>query len=192
MFNLFGTKKQKPFSQMTGRELRIHEVTLESEKRALTKQVARLAKEKEKLFKRGAAEKIPEMRRMMAQEYEMKTVEQLMRSRQLNALTTEIMFVSRMKTAKQAKERPRITAKDVAVMQSLAEKQAIEAEMHGDQMKDALVTGGIDEGETCLSDAGESVMNAWKQLDVGAINEDEAVAEADRATREHVGGKAAE
>ena len=68
---------------MTRSELRRQELMLEKDRSRLLNRVTKLAKDKQGLFERGAGEQVPEVRRMLAQEFELKTSEQLMTARQL-------------------------------------------------------------------------------------------------------------
>jgi len=91
------TKRKKPLSQMTRPELRRQELLLEKDRTQLLNRVTKLADQKQQLFERGAGEKTPEVRRMLAQEFELKTTEQLMLARQLNIRSKEMLTVSRLR-----------------------------------------------------------------------------------------------
>ncbi len=69
------------------------------------KRIEKIGQEKQALFDRGASEKLPELRRMLAQQFEVKTSEQLMISRQLNIRSKEIMTVTRLRLLRENAER---------------------------------------------------------------------------------------
>ena len=91
------TKRKKSLSQMTRSELRRQELLLEKDRTQLLNRVTKLATQKQELFDRGAGEKTPEVRRVLAQEFELKTTEQLMLARQLNIRSKEMLTVSRLR-----------------------------------------------------------------------------------------------
>ena len=103
------TKNKTPLSRMTRSELRRQELLLEKERTRLVNRVTKLAKDKQGLFERGAAEKSPEVRRVLAQEFETKTTEQLMIGRQLNIRSKELMTVSRLRMLRENADRSRAT-----------------------------------------------------------------------------------
>ena len=90
---------------MTRSELRRQELLLEKDRTQLLNRVTKLAKQKQDLFEKGAKEKTPEVRRIMAQEFEMKTSEQLMLARQLNIRSKEMMTVSRLRMLRENADR---------------------------------------------------------------------------------------
>ena len=62
--------KKKPLSKMTRSELRRQELLLEKDRNQLVKRVRKLATDKQDMFEKGATEKTPEVRKMLAQEFE--------------------------------------------------------------------------------------------------------------------------
>ena len=102
-------KSKKPLSRMTRTELRRQELLMEKERSRLLNKVGKLAKEKHGLFDRGAEEKSPEVRRVLAQEFETKTTEQLMIGRQLNIRSKEVMTVSRLRMIRENADRAKAT-----------------------------------------------------------------------------------
>ena len=98
-------KRKKPLSKMTRSELRRQELLLEKERNQLLKRVKKLADDKQDMFEKGSTEKTPEVRRILAQEFELKTTEQLMISRQLNVRSKEMLTVSRMRMIRENHER---------------------------------------------------------------------------------------
>src|SRR5438552_9452256 len=91
------TKRNKPLSQMTRQELRRQELLFNRDRDQLLKRVTDLAVKKQDIFDRGRQEKSPEVRRVLAQEFDLKTTEQLMSSRQLNIRSKEAITVTRMR-----------------------------------------------------------------------------------------------
>lgn len=188
------TKKQKSLSQMTRSELRREELLLEKDRTQLLNRIQKLAAEKQQVFERGSAEKTPEVRRVLAQEFEMKTSEQLMLSRQLNIRSKEMLTVSRLRMLRENSERAAlhgnrlglISEKDLVRLSRMIENDAITAELYQQRLDEVLAIGaGADEGQAGLSEAGQSVLKVWEQMDTGLIKDkSEAFDEADRRVRE--------
>ena len=187
------TKRKKPLSQMTRTELRRQELMLEKDRTQLLKKVTKLGKDKQVLFERGAGEKTPEVRRMYAQEFEMKTSEQLMLSRQLNIRSKEMMTVSRLRMMRENADRARQSGKlgliseaDMFKLGKLIESDAVKAEVYQERLDEILSVGAeVDEGAAAMSGAGQTVMDVWDKMDRGAIKDaGEAFDEADRSVRE--------
>ncbi len=188
------TKKRKPLSKMTRQELRQQELTLEKERNLLLKRIEKLGREKQKLFDRGAKGNAPEVRRMLAQEFEMKTTEQLMVSRQLNIRSKEMLTVSRIRMIRENADRARsagdrvgmITERDLVGLSKLIEDDAVTTEMYQERLDTLMQLGAeIDEGAAGVSEAGQAVMDIWEKMDAGAIEDaGEAFDEADRRVRE--------
>jgi hypothetical protein len=187
------TNKTKPLSQMTRQELRREELRLEKERTGYRKRIEKLAREKQSLFQQGAKEKTPEVRRMLAQEFELKTSEQLMIARQLNIRSKEMMTVSRFRMLRENAERAAggsklglVSEKDMLKLSRLIESDAITTEMYQQRLDDLLAIGSeVDQGEAGLSQAGRQVMSIWEKMDTGLISDqNEAFDEADRRVRE--------
>ena len=203
------TKRKRPLSRMTRSELRRQELLLEKDRTQLLKRVNKLAKEKQGIFESGAGEQVPEVRRVLAQEFELKTSEQLMLSRQLNIRSKEMLTVSRLRMLRENAERagatggriyavsgpgPKATGgrigligeKDIVRLGKLIENDSIRAEVYQERLDEVLsMAAGVDEGADGLSEAGRSVMDVWQKLDDGAIADaTDAFDEADRRVRE--------
>jgi hypothetical protein len=131
---------------------------------------------------------------VLAQEFEMKTSEQLMLARQLNIRSKEMLTVSRLRMLRENAERAAlhgnrlglISEKDLLRLSRLIENDAITAEMYQQRLDEVLAIGaGVDEGRAGLSEAGQSVLKVWEQMDTGLIKDrSEAFEEADRRVRE--------
>jgi hypothetical protein len=188
------TKRKRPLSRMTRSELRRQELMLEKDRSRLLNRVTKLAKDKQGLFERGAGEQVPEVRRMLAQEFELKTSEQLMTARQLNIRSKEMLTVSRLRMLRENAERASKTGgklglvgeKDILRLGKLIENDAIKADIYQQRLDEVLAIGAeADEGASGLSEAGQTVMDVWEKLDAGAIEDRaEAFDEADRRVRE--------
>ena len=190
-------KSKKSLSQMTRSELRRQELLLDKERARLLNKVTKLATEKHDLFQRGAAEKTPEVRRVLAQEFELKTTEQLMAGRQLNIRSKELLTVSRLRMLRENADRAQATGglvglvseKDLLRLGKMIENDAIKTEMYQERLDEVLAVGAsVDEGAAALSEAGKTVMNIWDKMDTGALADPaEAFDEADRRVREQQG-----
>ena len=179
---------------MTRSELRRQELLLEKERNRLLNKITKLAKAKQALFGRGAEEKSAEVRRVLAQEFETKTTEQLMIGRQLNIRSKEVMTVSRLRMIRENADRAKVSGgllgliseKDVLRLGKLIEKDDIKAEMYQERLDEILAIGrGVDEGAAGLSEGGQTVVDIWGKMDAGALaDQAEAFDEADRRVRE--------
>lgn len=188
---------KKSLSQMTRSELRRQELLLEKERSRMLDKITRLAREKQDLFQRGASEKTPEVRRVLAQEFEIKTTEQLMTGRQLNIRSKELLTVSRLRMLRENADRARATGgliglvseKDLLRLAKMIENDAIKTEVYQERLDEVLSVGaGVDEGAAALSEAGKTVLNIWDKMDTGALPDAaEAFDEADRRVREQQG-----
>ena len=187
------TKRKKRLSEMTRSELRRQELLLQKDRTQLVNKVNRLAKDKQELFDRGATEKTPEVRRTFAQEFELKTTEQLMLARQLNIRSKEMITVSRLRMMRENADRARTSGKlglisetDMLRLSKLIESDAIRAEVYQERLDEILKVGAeVDQGAAALSEAGQTVMDVWDKMDKGAITDSqEAFQEADQSVRE--------
>ncbi len=187
------TKRKKRLSQMTRSELRRQELLLEKDRKQLLNKISKLAKDKQQLFERGTEEKTPELRRVFAQEFELRTTEQLMLSRQLNVRSKEAMTVSRLRMLRENADRAGESGKlglisevDILRLGKLIESDAVRAEIYQERLDEILSVGAtVDEEAASLSEAGETVMKVWEKMDAGAITDaTEGFDEADRSVRE--------
>lgn len=186
------TKKNKPLSQMTRQELRRQELLLQRDRDQLLKRITKLGDGKQEIFKRGREEKTPEVRRVLAQEFDMKTTEQLMVSRQLNIRSKEALTVTRMRMLRENADKAKamgsklgmIGEKDLFALEKMIENDTITAEMYQDRL-DSMLKVGLDDGESALTPGSQQVLDIWDQMDTGLIqDEGEAFDEADRRVRE--------
>jgi len=189
---IFGRGK-KTLSELNRQELRKEEILLTKQRDRLFKRIEQMSADKQKIFQQGATQKSPELRKALAQDFELKTQEQLMAARELNLRSKELMTVSRLRLIKENQERGRalgrlnVSDKDVAMISQWIEDDAVSQDMYVDRLnqildlgaqadKDALANAG-------LSGAGQELMNIWNDLDRGQIEEKDAFEEADNAVR---------
>lgn len=186
------TKKNKALSQMTRQELRRQELLLNRERDQLMKRVTDLAVKKQEIFDRGRQEKSPEVRRVLAQEFDLKTTEQLLTSRQLNIRSKEAITVTRMRMLRENAEKAKargsklglIGEKDLVALEKMIASDEITAEMYQDRLDSMLQIGGED-GENTLTPGSKQVLDVWEQMDTGLIGDaGQAFDEADRRVRE--------
>jgi hypothetical protein len=195
---IFG--KKKTLSELNKMELRKEEILLTKQRDRLFKKIETIASDKQKIFKQGAEQKSPELRKSLALNFEMKTQEQLMAARELNLRTKELMTVTRLRMVKENSEggkalgRLNLTDKDVARISQWIEDDAVGQDMYkerldtllqlGDQVdKDSLETAG-------LTQAGQELMSIWNDIDKGAVKDQgQAFEEADKAVRRRAASK---
>jgi hypothetical protein len=188
---LFG--KTKTLSQLTPQELRKEEILLTKQRDKLFKQIEQISTDKQRIFEQGAKQKSPELRKALAQDFELKTQQQLMNARELNLRSKELLTVSRLRMVKENQGKGRalgrlnLTDKDVAKISGWIEDDAVTQDVYQDRLSALLDLGAQSDKDALagagLSQAGQELMNIWDELDRGGIKEDDAFAEADRAVR---------
>ena len=189
---IFG-KNKKTLSELDRQELRKEEILLTRQRDKLFKRIEGVATEKQKIFQQGATQKSPELRKALAQQFELKTQEQLMAARERNLRSKELMTISRRRMVKENSGRGRalgrlnLTDKDVARISQWIEDDAVSQDMYQDRLNEILDLGAQADKDALagagLSGAGQELMNIWNEMDRGAIKEDDAFVEADRAVR---------
>lgn len=186
------TNGKKPLSQMSRTELRRQELLLARDRDRLMKRVSDLARNKQEIFERGKEEKTPEVRRMLAQEFDLKTTEQLMVSRQLNIRSKEALTVTRMRMLRENSERATssgsklglVSERDLVALEKLIANESITAEVYQDRL-DAMLHIEADDTGTAMTEGGRQVMDIWEQMDTGLITDaNQGFDEADRRVRE--------
>lgn len=186
-------KPRKPLSRMSRAELRRQELLLEKDRTQLLSRITRIAKDKQGIFEQGTKETTPEVRRVLAQEFELKTTEQLMLARQLNIRSKEMLTVSRLRMLRENADRAGksgrlglISQADLLRLGKLIESDAVRAEVYQERLDEILSVGtSADERAAGLTEAGQTVMNVWEKMDTGAITDAaQAFDEADRSVRE--------
>ncbi len=170
------TKRGKALSQMTRQELRRQELLLDRERQQLHKKIQDAAGKKQEIFQRGREEKSPEVRRMLAQEFDLKTTEQLMMGRQLNIRSKEYLTVSRMRMLRENADRAKargsrlglISEKDLIALEKMIANDSITSEMYQERLDDMLQVSATD-GESILTPGSKQVLDVWEQMGTGLI-----------------------
>jgi hypothetical protein len=185
-------RKHPPLSRMTRQELRRQELLLQRDRDQLLKRINDLAAKKQEIFDRGRVEKSPEVRRLLAQEFDLKTTEQLMAGRQLNIRSKEALTFTRMRMLRESADRSKsrgmngglLGQRDLLALERLIESDAISTEMYEDRLDAMLRTDG-NNGEGLLTPGSRQVLDVWEQMDTGLLGDAaQAFDEADRRVRE--------
>jgi len=188
---IFGRKKT--LSQLNRQELRKEEILLTKQRDRLFKRIEQISTDKQRIFQQGATQKSPELRKSLAQEFEMKTQEQLMAARELNLRSKELMTVSRVRMVKENSEtgkatgRLNLTDKDVAKISQWIEDDAVSQDVYRDRLDTLLDLGGQADRDALesagLTGAGQELMNIWNEMDHGTVKPEQAFDAADKAVR---------
>lgn len=188
------TTKRKTLGTMNVAELRAQEMLLENECNRMQAKVRQLATDKQKLVEQGSKEKTPEMRRTLAQQYDLHHTEQMMVARQLNIRGKERLTVSRLRMLRENQPTTRlgttgriaIRPSDMSVIARLIENDQINTEMYQERLDEILALGQTaDEGEAGLSPAGQELLRVWDDMDHGLIKDTQsAFDEAEKRLRE--------
>ena len=188
---IFG--KKKTLSELSKQELRKEEILIGKQRDRLFKRIEEIAAAKQKIFQQGATQKSPELRKALAQQFEMKSQEQVMVARELNLRSKELMTVSRLRIIQEGRQsgkalgRLNVTDRDMAKITAWIEDDAVTQDMYQERLdqildigaqadKDALASAG-------LTSAGNELMHLWEEMDRGTLKEDEALEEANKAIR---------
>src|SRR5687768_18396444 len=135
---IFG--RNKSLSELNRQELRREEILLTKSRDRLFKKIETIADQKKKLFNQGAQQKSPELRKALAQDFELKTQEQLMAARELNLRSKELLTVSRLRMIKENSEQGRamgrlnVTDKDVAQITAWIEDDSVTQDMYTERL----------------------------------------------------------
>ena len=188
---IFGHKKT--LSELNRQELRKEEILLTKQRDRLFKRIEQFGAEKQKIFQQGAMQKSPELRKALAQQFELKTQEQLMAARELTLRSKELMTVSRLRMVKENSEagkatgRLNLTDKDVAKIGQWIEDDSVSQDVYRDRLDTLLDIGGQADRDalesTGLTGAGQELMNIWNELDRGGVKPEQAFDAADKAVR---------
>src|SRR5215472_7054207 len=142
---IFGRKKT--LSELDRQELRKEEILLTKQRDRLFKKIQQLSDDKQKIFQQGATQKSPELRKALAQDFELKTQEQMMSARELNLRSKELLTVSRLRLVRENNEKSRgagrlnLTDKDVAKISALLEDDNVNQDMYRDRLDTLLDIG---------------------------------------------------
>jgi hypothetical protein len=178
------TTKRKTLATMSVTELRAQEMLLENERNRMQAKLQRLAEQKQKIVDRGAKERTPEMRRTLAQQYDLLHTEQMMIGRHLNIRSKELLTVSRLRMLRENAQRAGLAAGPIVSIRE-ADLATIEKLIESDAVSSEAAAAGV-------SSAGQEVMRIWEDMDAGLIQGEEAFDEAERRVREREKHKAAE
>jgi len=188
---IFGRKKS--LSELNRQELRREEILLTKQRDRLFKKIGDISTQKQKIFQQGAQQKSPELRKALAQDFELKTQEQLMAARELNLRSKELLTVSRLRMVKENTEggralgRLNLTDKDVAKISGWIEDDSISQDAYTERLNMLLELGADADKDalsnTQLTSSGNELMAIWNQMDKGAVKEDQAFEQADQAVR---------
>jgi len=191
--------RKKTLSELDRQELRKEEILLTKQRDRLFKKIEQISVDKQKIFKQGATQKSPELRKALAQDFELKTQEQLMSARELNLRSKELLTVSRLRMVKENNEKGRalgrlnLTDKDVAKISQWIEDDSVSQDMYLERLNSILELGERSDKDAMaaagLTSAGQELMNIWNEMDRGAVKEDEAFEEADKAVRRRSAAK---
>ncbi|HWP39793.1 MAG TPA: hypothetical protein VNL70_02620, partial [Tepidisphaeraceae bacterium] len=189
---IFG--RNRTLSDLSRQELRKEEILLTRQRDRLFKRLEQIAAEKQRIFQQGAAQKSADLRKALAQDFELKTQEQLMAARELNLRSKELLTVSRLRMIKENQSRGKalgrlnVTDKDVARITQWIEDDSVTQEMYVQRLDTILETGLQADKDALaaagLTSAGQELMEIWNQMDRGRLNQDEAFEEADKAVRQ--------
>src|SRR5688500_978639 len=190
--------RKKTLSQLDRQELRKEEILLTKQRDRLFRKIETISVDKQKIFKQGATQKSPELRKALAQDFELKTQEQLMAARELNLRSKELLTVSRLRMVKENNEKGRalgrlnLTDKDVAKISQWIEDDAVTQDAYNERLNMILELGAESDKDalanTELAGAGNELMALWEQVDRGDVKEDQAFEQADEAIRRRSGG----
>src|SRR3954453_16601360 len=179
---IFG--KQKSLSELNKQELRREEILLTKQRDRLFKKIETISVDKQKIFKQGATQKSPERRKALAEDFELKTQEQLMTAREMNLRCKELLTVSRLRMVKENNEKGRalgrlnVTDKDVAKISAWIEDDSVSQDMYLKRLNTILDLGAQSDKNALanagLTGAGQELMNIWNDMDRGALKQDEA------------------
>src|SRR3954465_3263460 len=175
--------RKKTLSQLDRQELRKEEILLTKQRDRLFKRIETISVDKQKIFKQGATQKSPELRKALAQDFELKTQEQLMAARELNLRSTELLTVSRLRMVEENNEKGRalgrlnLTDKDVAKISGWIEDDSVSQDAYNERLNMLLELGQEADKDALsnieLTGAGNELMAIWNQMDRDAGKEEQ-------------------
>ena len=188
---IFG--RHKSLSDLNAGELRKEEILIGKQRDRMLKKIEELVGAKQKIFNLGATQKSPELRKALAQDFELKSQEQLMTARELNLRSKELMTVSRLRLVKEHNEKGRalgrlkLTDRDVARISGWIEDDTVSQDLYNERLDTILSLGAESDQDAMaaagMTQAGEELMHAWDELDRGTVKEDEAFDRVEDAVR---------
>lgn len=191
---LFG--RSKTLTDLSVAELRKEEILISRQRTKILAQIEKAASEKRKLFESGAKEKSPELRRALAMEFDLKTREQLLASRELTIRSKEMLTVQRLRMIREQQSRSstfgrlKITDKDIGKLVGLIEDDAVTQEMYVERLDEILEIGERSDRELSASSqmgqAGQELLDIWSKLDRGDVDQQQAFEQADHVVRKRL------
>ncbi len=185
---------KKTLSQLNRQELRKEEILLTKQRDKLFARVEKIIGEKQKIFQQGANQKSPELRKALAQDFELRTQEQMMAARELTLRSKELLTVSRLRMIKENNEggkslgRLNLTDKDVAKISQWIDDDNVGQDVYQQRLDMLLDLGAQSDKEAIassgISSAGQELLSIWNQMDKGAVHTDQAFQAADKAVRQ--------
>ncbi len=185
--------RNKTISDLSATELRREEILIGKQRDRLLKKIEDLAGQKQKIFNLGTTQKSPELRKALAQDFELKSQEQLMSGRELSLRSKELMTVARLRLIKENNEKGRalgrlkLTDKDVVKISGWIEDDTLNQDLYQERLDTILDLGKASDEDAMaasgLTQAGQELMNVWDQLDRGKVKETDAFDKADAAVR---------
>ena len=122
-----------------------------------------------------------------------------MAARELNLRSKELLTVSRLRMVKEnnaggrALGRLNVSDKDVAKITGWIEDDSVSQDMYLERLNTILELGERSDKDAMaaagLTSAGQELMNIWNEMDRGAVKEEEAFEEADKAVRRRSAAK---
>lgn len=185
--------RKKSLSELSRQELRKEEILIGKQRDKLFAKIEQISTDKQKIFQQGATQKSPELRKALAQNFELKTQEQLMSARELNLRSKELMTVSRLRLVKENNEKGRalgrlnLTSKDMSRISQWIEDDAVGQDMYQQRLDSMLEIGAQADAEALagadLTQAGQELLSIWNDMDRGKMKPEQAFEEADKAVR---------
>jgi hypothetical protein len=188
---IFG--KEKSLSELSATELRREEILIEKSRDKLLKKIEGGAEAKKRIFEQGAKSSSPELRKALAQEFEMKSKEQQLAARELNIRSKELLTVSRVRMIKEnqgngrLKGRLNFNEKDFVKISGWIEDDAVNMEHYLERLDELLDLGSQSDSDvlaqTKVGEAGSELLNLWDQMDKGELKQEDALQQADEAVK---------
>lgn len=185
------TKGPKSILDLSRDQLRKEEMLATRDRNRLMKRIDGLSQDKQALFAKGAKQRSPDIRRALAQEFELRTREQELLGRELNLKSKELLTLGRVRMLRETAGREggnvlsRMREGEMARLMAMIGDDAVNARVYEDRLNEILTASedAMTEADE-LTGAGREVMAVWEQMDAGGIDSAEkAFAEADRRTR---------
>jgi len=169
-------KGSKGLLDMDDAEIRKEERFLQKDKDKLSRQLERLAAEREHLFQRGAKARDENVRKAVALEYELKAQEMNQVSREMLMKSKEVLTLSRIRSMRRAGKAgqgsvlSRLSETDHVKLQRLVADAEINEELYAERLDEILFqterAGGL---EMSLGNEGQRVLDIWNRIEGGEI-----------------------